>query len=51
MPSISERMAPIVTNTTNISNRLQLAVSDRHPSHEAPVPLIDNPRPEASQAP
>ena len=45
----SERMAPIATDTTKNSNRL--AVADSNAVLVAPVPLIDNPMPEASQAP
>ena len=44
-------MVPIATNTTTNIDQLQLAVSDRLPAHDTPVPLIDNFKPEASWAP
>ena len=44
-------MVSITTDTTTNITQLRIAVSDRLPAHDTPVPLINNFTPIASQAP
>ena len=49
--SLPEKMVSIASDRTTNSNQLQLAVPDRYPVYETPVPFIDNFTPETSLAP